>query len=238
MESSKFAWSKKENPQGKLFKFRFGTQRRSHTLCYGAVRDGKHTKSVAKFQLKVYIHFQIDVFLGVAVLTAIGHKYYHVFERCARLFARLGDFYAQFWLCKAIVRVIVTFYIPFDISSDLYVVYNKNSFKMILNCFLFTGTEQRLDVEGSVELVWKSLCRENSRMKLKDPCRAGAISQSGNEGKVHYKNIKSMPLFHRDDYIVIINKKESIFLRSLPLCRLLRSKPIQVVLGNFFGAAF
>ena len=66
-------------------------------------------------------------------------------------------------------------------------------------------------MEGSVELVWKSLCRENSRMKLQDPCRAGAISQSGNEGKVHYKNIKSMPLFHRDDYIVIINKKKKIF---------------------------
>ena len=40
------------------------------SLTCGAVRDGEHIQSAAKFQLIVYIHFQIDVFLGVAVLTA------------------------------------------------------------------------------------------------------------------------------------------------------------------------
>ena len=39
-------------------------------LTCGAVRDGKHIQSFAKFQLKIHIHFQIDIFLSVAVLTS------------------------------------------------------------------------------------------------------------------------------------------------------------------------
>ena len=41
-------------------------------LNYGAIRDGKRIQSFAKFQLKIYIRFQIDVFFGVSVLTAEG----------------------------------------------------------------------------------------------------------------------------------------------------------------------
>ena len=35
VKSSKFVWSEKGNPNGKLFQFLFGTQRRPHTLCRG-----------------------------------------------------------------------------------------------------------------------------------------------------------------------------------------------------------
>ena len=89
-------------------------------------------------------------------------------SKCARLFTWLHDF-----------------------------VCNKNSFEMI-SVWSFTETEYRLDVEGSIELVWKSLCGESSPivsspvMELPDPCHGGVISQSNNEGKVHYNNNKIM----------------------------------------------
>ena len=39
----------------------------------GAVRDGKHIQPFAKFLLKIYIHFSIDVFLGIFFLNAKGY---------------------------------------------------------------------------------------------------------------------------------------------------------------------
>ena len=36
----------------------------------GAVGDGKHMQPFLKFSLKAEIHFLIEIFLGVAVLTA------------------------------------------------------------------------------------------------------------------------------------------------------------------------
>ena len=89
-------------------------------------------------------------------------------SKCGRLFAWLHDFF-----------------------------YNKKSFEMI-SVWSFTETEYRLDVEGSIELVWKSLCGESSPivsspvMELQDPCHGAVISQSNNEGKVHYNNNKIM----------------------------------------------
>ena len=68
----------------------------------------------------------------------------------------------------------------------------------MISVWSFTETEYRLDVEGSIELVWKSLCGENSPivsspvMELQDPCHGAVISQSNNEGKVHYNNNKIM----------------------------------------------
>ena len=41
-------------------------------LTCGAIADGKHILSFAKFQLKICIYFLIDVFIGVAVITAKG----------------------------------------------------------------------------------------------------------------------------------------------------------------------
>lgn len=73
----------------------------------------------------------------------------------------------------------------------------KKSFEMI-SVWSFTETEYRLDVEGSIELVWKSLCGVSSPivsspvMELQDPCHGAVISQSNNEGKVHYNNNKIM----------------------------------------------
>ena len=106
----------------------------------------------------------------------------------------------------------------------------------MISVWSFTETEYRLDVEGSIELVWKSLCGESSPMvsspvmELQNPCHGGAISQSNNEGKVHCKDNKSMSFFYQDDYCY---KKESIFQLSLSLCRHLGFRPVPVVLGNF-----
>lgn len=80
----------------------------------------------------------------------------------------------------------------------------------MISVWSFTETEYRLDVEGSIELVWKSLCGESSPMvsspvmELQNPCHGGAISQSNNEGKVHCKDNKSMSFFIR--MIIAIKK--------------------------------
>ena len=79
----------------------------------------------------------------------------------------------------------------------------------MISVWSFTETEYRLDVEGSIELVWKSLCGESSPMvsspvmELQNPCHGGVISQSNNEGKVHCKDNKSMSFFIR--MIIAIN---------------------------------
>lgn len=106
----------------------------------------------------------------------------------------------------------------------------------MISVWSFTETEYRLDVEGSIELVWKSLCGESSPivsspvMELQDPCHGGVISQSNNEGKVHYNNNKSMSFFIR---MITAIKEESIFQLSLSLCRHLGFRSVLVVLGNF-----
>lgn len=106
----------------------------------------------------------------------------------------------------------------------------------MISVWSFTETEYRLDVEGSIELVWKSLCGESSPivsspvMELPDPCHGGVISQSNNEGKVHYNNNKSMSFFIR---MITAIKEESIFQLSLSLCRYLGFRSVLVVLGNF-----
>ena len=77
MKPSKFAWSEK-SPDGKLFVSIWNSTPLSYVmlrLTCGVIRDGKHIQSFAKFQLNMYIHIQIDVFLCVAVLTAKGPFY-------------------------------------------------------------------------------------------------------------------------------------------------------------------
>ena len=74
MKSSEFAWSQKGNPDSRLFKFPLELNAAlipyAERLTCGAIRDGKHIQLFAKFQLKICIYFEINVFIGVAVITA------------------------------------------------------------------------------------------------------------------------------------------------------------------------